>query len=181
MPKINVYLPDRLAEAVKRHDIAVSSVCQVALEQAVASELPIGRLTPRARETLRSAARLADGADVEHVGLEHIFIAMLDDENSLVAQVIQQTGTEAEIRAAVAEIVATSEPSNRIMNAHGDVVGYLVVDDAGEHVLVGADGARLRVVRQADGSVTITDETGHRRDPIPAAEAAILYDPSPPA
>ncbi|MFC7546604.1 Clp protease N-terminal domain-containing protein [Plantactinospora sp. GCM10030261] len=35
MPKINVYLPDDLAEAVKEAGVPVSAVCQRALEQAV--------------------------------------------------------------------------------------------------------------------------------------------------
>ncbi|WP_308211809.1 Clp protease N-terminal domain-containing protein [Actinoallomurus soli] len=35
MPKINVYLPDELAEAVKEAGVPVSAICQRALEQAV--------------------------------------------------------------------------------------------------------------------------------------------------
>jgi post-segregation antitoxin (ccd killing protein) len=35
MPKINVYLPDDLAEAVRDAGVPVSAVCQRALEQAV--------------------------------------------------------------------------------------------------------------------------------------------------
>ncbi|MFD0891108.1 type II toxin-antitoxin system CcdA family antitoxin, partial [Streptosporangium algeriense] len=35
MPKINVYLPDELAEAVRAAGVPVSAVCQRALEQAV--------------------------------------------------------------------------------------------------------------------------------------------------
>ena len=35
MPKINVYLPDELAQAVKEAGVPVSAVCQRALEQAV--------------------------------------------------------------------------------------------------------------------------------------------------
>jgi ATP-dependent Clp protease ATP-binding subunit ClpC len=35
MPKINVYLPEDLAEAVREAGVPVSAVCQRALEQAV--------------------------------------------------------------------------------------------------------------------------------------------------
>ena len=35
MPKINVYLPDDLADAVKEAGIPVSAICQRSLEQAV--------------------------------------------------------------------------------------------------------------------------------------------------
>jgi len=37
MPKINIYLPDELAKAVREIDIPVSSVCQRALADAVAA------------------------------------------------------------------------------------------------------------------------------------------------
>ncbi|WP_241684516.1 type II toxin-antitoxin system CcdA family antitoxin [Actinomadura sp. J1-007] len=35
MPKINVYLPDELAQAVKESGVPVSAICQRALDQAV--------------------------------------------------------------------------------------------------------------------------------------------------
>ncbi|WP_181781414.1 Clp protease N-terminal domain-containing protein [Pseudonocardia pini] len=68
MPKINVYLPDDLAAAVKEAGIPVSSVCQQALAEAVAgapsaggaamddSETPgWNRFTARARTAVRAA------------------------------------------------------------------------------------------------------------------------------
>ena len=39
MPKINVYLPDELADAVREAGLPVSPICQRALEQAVRAEL----------------------------------------------------------------------------------------------------------------------------------------------
>lgn len=53
MPKINVYLPEDLAEAVRENDIPVSAVCQRALEQVV-------RRLAAARETLRGPVRDQD-------------------------------------------------------------------------------------------------------------------------
>ncbi|BCY14052.1 Clp protease N-terminal domain-containing protein [Actinoplanes sp. L3-i22] len=55
MPKINVYLPDELAEAVRETGLPVSAICQRALEQAV-------RRVTAIRET--SLAELS-GADLE--------------------------------------------------------------------------------------------------------------------
>ncbi|GIF07527.1 Clp protease N-terminal domain-containing protein [Actinoplanes siamensis] len=55
MPKINVYLPDELADAVKATGLPVSAICQRALEQAV-------RRVTAIRET--SLAELS-GADLE--------------------------------------------------------------------------------------------------------------------
>jgi len=45
MPKINVYLPDDLAEAVKDSGVPVSAVCQRALEQAVRRVTAIREIT----------------------------------------------------------------------------------------------------------------------------------------
>ncbi|MFD2352774.1 Clp protease N-terminal domain-containing protein [Nonomuraea ferruginea] len=78
MPKINVYLPDDLAEAVKQAGVPVSSICQRALEQAVRrvtairetalSDVDLDRptgaltlLTPRTRTVLKLAASRAGG------------------------------------------------------------------------------------------------------------------------
>jgi post-segregation antitoxin (ccd killing protein) len=52
MPKINVYLPDALASAVKDAEVPVSAVCQAALSDAVER---IGR-TRRGVAALRDAA-----------------------------------------------------------------------------------------------------------------------------
>src|ERR1700742_943507 len=54
MPKINVYLPDDLADAVRDAGIPVSPVCQRALEQAV-------RRSQEVRQTVLSDL---DGADL---------------------------------------------------------------------------------------------------------------------
>ncbi len=54
MPKINVYLPDELAAAVKEADLPVSAICQTALQKAVRD------VTSAARDRLPSGGR-ADG------------------------------------------------------------------------------------------------------------------------
>ena len=65
MPKINVYLPDALAEAVKEAQLPVSSICQAALESAVQKVLAAhdgrlySRFTPRAKHVLKLRAELA--------------------------------------------------------------------------------------------------------------------------
>jgi hypothetical protein len=79
MPKINVYLPDELAQAVREAQVPVSAICQSALERAVrdmesvraADEPPsddrpgvglFGRFTPRARGALTLATLRRDGS-----------------------------------------------------------------------------------------------------------------------
>ena len=82
MPKINVYLPDDLAEAVRQSGVPVSSICQRALEAAVRDAHSITitptfeRFTPRAKAVVTKAGALAseDGVDL---GSEHILRALL--------------------------------------------------------------------------------------------------------
>ncbi|QMU69425.1 Clp protease N-terminal domain-containing protein [Streptacidiphilus sp. P02-A3a] len=105
MPKINVYLPDDLAEAVKEAGVPVSAVCQQALEQAVrrvtalrasspdelAREDPSGRLayfTARSRDAVRRAVELA-AAEGGGVGTRHLLGGVLDQEGNLALRVLQ--------------------------------------------------------------------------------------------
>ncbi|WP_306368477.1 type II toxin-antitoxin system CcdA family antitoxin [Nocardiopsis sp. CC223A] len=53
MPKVNVYLPEDLADAVRESGIPVSAVCRRALEQAV-------RRLATARDALRGPVRDRD-------------------------------------------------------------------------------------------------------------------------
>ena len=61
MPKVSVYLPDPLYEAVRKHDIAVSAVAQEALEAEVRKHVNrewverVGRRKPRVRTRIDTA------------------------------------------------------------------------------------------------------------------------------
>jgi ATP-dependent Clp protease ATP-binding subunit ClpA len=105
MPKINVYLPDDLAEAVKNSGVPVSVICQRALEDAVrrvnairaatlgelgdddlATRLP--NFTERARTTLRLAVRQAREQGAAEVGTEHLLGGLLAEGGNLGLQVL---------------------------------------------------------------------------------------------
>jgi len=105
MPKINVYLPDDLAEAVKDSGVPVSAICQRALEQAVrrvnairaatlgelgeedlATRLP--NFTERARTALRLAVRQAREQGAAEVGTEHLLGGLLAEGGNLGLQVL---------------------------------------------------------------------------------------------
>lgn len=65
MPKLSVYVPDDLYDAVRRHDIAVSAVAQAALAEAVAikaNRVWIARAQdrPRRSSTIETARLIAD-------------------------------------------------------------------------------------------------------------------------
>ncbi|MGC5015512.1 Clp protease N-terminal domain-containing protein [Streptosporangium sp. DT93] len=105
MPKINVYLPDELAEAVKKAGVPVSAVCQRALEQAVrrvtairettlsgpdlddlAARLP--NFTPRTRTVIKLAVDQARALGVTEVGTEHLLGGMLSEGSNLALHVL---------------------------------------------------------------------------------------------
>ncbi|HEY7145089.1 MAG TPA: Clp protease N-terminal domain-containing protein [Streptosporangiaceae bacterium] len=96
MPKVNIYLPDDLAEAVKDADVPVSAVCQRALEHAVrrvtavreitAGPLPAGltdhpvvNFTRRAMTVLRSAQAAAQAEQAGQVHTGHLLAGLLAD------------------------------------------------------------------------------------------------------
>ncbi|MGK5640293.1 Clp protease N-terminal domain-containing protein [Streptomyces sp. URMC 126] len=105
MPKVNVYLPDDLAEAVKKAGVPVSAVCQRALEQAVRrvtairetvltdlDDAPAGALahfTAPTRTVLKLAAERAQDAGAPKIGTEHLLGALLAEGTNLALHVLR--------------------------------------------------------------------------------------------
>jgi ATP-dependent Clp protease ATP-binding subunit ClpC len=111
MPKINVYLPDDLAAAVRDAHVPVSAVCQSALERAVrdvaslrATDQPppedhpglgtFGRFTPRARKALALAEDAARAVPHDYVGTEHVLLGLIDEGGNLAVKVLETLGIE---------------------------------------------------------------------------------------
>ncbi|MEO3812965.1 Clp protease N-terminal domain-containing protein [Sphaerisporangium sp. B11E5] len=131
MPKINVYLPDELAEAVKEAGVPVSAVCQRALEQAVRritairvtafgdldSEDPTGRLTQftgRAKTVLKLAVEQARAAGAPSVGTEHLLGALIAEGGNLALHVLRAIDIDpGRLAEALAEDSALSEDADR--------------------------------------------------------------------
>ncbi|MGW0805413.1 Clp protease N-terminal domain-containing protein [Nonomuraea sp. NPDC002799] len=130
MPKINVYLPDELAEAVKQAGVPVSAVCQRALEQAVRRVTAIREtvLTPRdldeptgALTHLTARTRLvviklaqeearADGA--ASVGAEHLLAGVLREGTNLALHVLRAMDVDPEqVRRDLARHRPTPDPT----------------------------------------------------------------------
>jgi ATP-dependent Clp protease ATP-binding subunit ClpA len=128
MPKINVYLPEDLAIAVREAHVPVSAVCQSALERAVrdvtslrATEEapaeedpgrgPFARFTPRARRALALAEDAACEVPNDHVGTEHLLLGVIDEGSNLAIKVLEALDIEiADLRA---ELVASMGPPSR--------------------------------------------------------------------
>ena len=102
MPKINVYLPDALAEAVKEAQLPVSSICQAALESAVQKVQAArdgrlySRFTPRAKRVLELANEVAAQIPNEHVDTIHLLVGIVDEGGNLGLKVLQSLDIEAE-------------------------------------------------------------------------------------
>jgi ATP-dependent Clp protease ATP-binding subunit ClpC len=107
MPKINVYLPDELAAAVKDAKLPVSAICQSALEQAVRTMTAVNsateeggrpgmlqRFTPRARSVVERARTIATEHQHNYVGTEHVLLGMLDEGGNLAVKVLQSLDIE---------------------------------------------------------------------------------------
>ena len=110
MPKVNVYLPDSLAEAVRGAGIPVSTVCQRALEDALRAATALregarteapglpdgvalpGRGTPRLIRALDLAFDAARSRAHGFVGTEHLLLGMLDEGENLGVRVVESMG-----------------------------------------------------------------------------------------
>ncbi len=122
MPKVNVYLPDELADAVRDAQLPISAICQAALERAVrdvtsargADEPPaadhpglgvFGRFTPRARQALALAGQMAKDVPHDSVGTEHLLVGVIDEGHNIALRMLESLEIEpADLRA---EVVAS--------------------------------------------------------------------------
>jgi ATP-dependent Clp protease ATP-binding subunit ClpA len=133
MPKINVYLPDELAAAVRDAQLPVSGICQAALERAVRDvssargidEVPtedrpsrglFARFTPRAREAITLAEKRARDLPHNYVGTEHALLGILDQGDNVAIKVL--VSLEIEIDDLRAELTGSMGPPTEQVEGH---------------------------------------------------------------
>jgi ATP-dependent Clp protease ATP-binding subunit ClpA len=120
VPKINVYLPDDLADAVKEMGVPVSAICQRALEASVRrvtairqaalgevhlddSAARLTHFTAKARAAVGLAVRSAYASGSAVVGTEHLLAGLLADRTNLALVVLTSMEIEPDaIRSALA-------------------------------------------------------------------------------
>ena len=107
MPELRIEVSERVAEAVRRYGIAPDEVCEKALRQEVARQLPLFELTPRAREILRVSAREAATLGHGYIGTEHLLLGLIAEGKGIAAQVLSQLGVSAAVRARLLEIMGS--------------------------------------------------------------------------
>lgn len=121
MPKVNIYLPDDLATAVREANVPVSTICQAALERAVrdvtaARSADTGpqddrpavglfsRFTPKARSAVNQAQNTAHG----EIGTEHVLLGVLDQPDNVATRALAALDIEPDdLRT---ELLASMEP-----------------------------------------------------------------------
>jgi Clp amino terminal domain, pathogenicity island component len=171
MPKINVYLPDDLADAVRDTGVPVSAICQRALEQAVRrmtmirsavlgdvdTESPAGRLphvTPRAVEALRLAVADARAAGTPNVGTGPLLRGIIAEGGNLALQILAAL----EIDPAAVAVGAAGEPGGdggglRFSTSAGNALELSVSEAiAMGHNYVGCEHLLIGLAAEPDGN-----------------------------
>jgi ATP-dependent Clp protease ATP-binding subunit ClpA len=134
MPKINVYLPDDLAAAVREARLSVSPICQQALAEAVRvvgaareaadvirdpdfdprqhpqiSARIAALMTPRLRQALGRARDLAGPSGL--AGTAHLLVGVIDEPGNLGVEVLSSLGVDVpSLRDAAAQAGHPAEP-----------------------------------------------------------------------
>ena len=152
MPKINVYLPDALAAAVKDAGVPVSAVCQAALSDAVervgrtrsgiaalrdpatpaATLQRIGegtrkRMTPRLIAALGVAALAADGQARPAVSSLDLLRGLLDDGENLAVRLLLTQGVDIDSLAEASRASDTDEPGPGVPESSDTVLERLTM------------------------------------------------------
>jgi ATP-dependent Clp protease ATP-binding subunit ClpC len=139
MPKINIYVPDDLADAVRDAGVPVSAICQRALELAVRRvtairavaasaphddvlpDPPVVNFTRRATTVLESAHRSAGAVPGSQVHTEHLLVALLADDNMAVRVLCALEITPRQVEAEVRRRVAAGQGAASAAESNADL------------------------------------------------------------
>lgn len=176
MPKVNVYLSDDLAAAVRGACIPVSTVCQRALEDALRhatslregprvhrGTLPAGiqlSLTPSGRliHTIFLGFDEARNRDHSFVGTEHLLLGMLSEGENLGVRVIAALDVmpgdaRAELEAVMRQAIRDAPPGEPDLTPGARRVIDLMEKEAAQlrHNYLGCEHLLLALIRESEG------------------------------
>lgn len=144
MPKVNVYLPERYAEIAKKYALPLSTFAQDAVLNALARQLPLLLLTPRARDILLQAEQQARVLGHHYIGVEHLLLAILVEGKSVASSVFRTLNIERTVQEELLRVMHTTEytsRSHKAFDSDGNLIGYLESDqDTGQIRLVDEQG-----------------------------------------
>jgi ATP-dependent Clp protease ATP-binding subunit ClpA len=179
MPKINVYLPDDLADGVKATGVPVSAICQRALEQSVRrvsairatvlgdleADDPTAQLsqfTERTRTVLKLAIEQARASGSASVGTEHLLDGMLTEGTNLALHVLRAMEIDpthvarALANASPAPEASETPPATQFSGPAANALELTVTEAlALGHNYVGCEHLLLGLISEPDGT------TGH--------------------
>jgi ATP-dependent Clp protease ATP-binding subunit ClpA len=161
MPKINVYLPDDLAETVKELNIPVSAICQRALEGSVKRIALIRmvtvddlqgekaeQLTQRALGAIRLAAQAA--ADTK-ITTAHLLHGIVSEGANLALDVLRALDIEPRVLPARLASIDSSPGTGFASDAANALELAVVESIALGHNYVGCEHLLLGLVAEPDG------------------------------
>lgn len=171
MPKVNVYLPDELADTVREAGLPVSAICQRALEQSVRrvgairavalgdlGEDPAAGLThftERARQVIRLAVAHARERRAPEVGTRDLLHGMIAEGSNLALHVLGVLEVEpARVLREVAGVAARAESGEpeRLSATAANACELTVVEALVlGHNYVGCEHLLLGLVAEPDG------------------------------
>ncbi|GAA1982620.1 Clp protease N-terminal domain-containing protein [Amycolatopsis minnesotensis] len=170
MPKINVYLPDELAESVKETGLPVSAICQQALELSVrrvtairstvlgdlGAEDPTAKLvqfTERARTSIRLGIEKAREAGAPSVGTEHLLHGVLAEGSNLALQILPSLEVDPGAVAAGLPVEQGKSAANRFSGPAANALELTVVEAISlGHNYVGCEHLLLGLLAEPDGT-----------------------------
>jgi ATP-dependent Clp protease ATP-binding subunit ClpA len=115
---LEVSISPTLASMAKRFDIDLSAFADEVLGERILRD-PVSALTPRMRVVLLAAKELASEFGHNHIGTEHVFLAILLDPHSLPSQLMRDAGTSKVIVEQIRTMLA-SESYNRRNEPKGE-------------------------------------------------------------
>ncbi len=177
MPKINVYLPEELAEGVKATGVPVSAICQRALAQSVrrvtavraialgdlAADDPTAQLsqfTERTRVVITLAIEQARARGAASVGSEHLLHGVLSEGTNLALQVLRAMEIDpSHVSRALTNASSnspekpTAQPATHFSGPAGNALELAVTEAlALGHNYVGCEHLLLGLVSEPDGT-----------------------------
>jgi ATP-dependent Clp protease ATP-binding subunit ClpA len=173
MPKLNVYVPDELAESVKETGLPVSAICQRALEQSVKrvgairataigdldeSDPTVGltQFTARAKQTVTLAIQRARQRGAAEIGTRDLLHGLLAEGGNLALQVLRSMDVEPSLVLREVERVASTDENGlgaRLSRTAANAMELTVIEAILlGHNYVGCEHLLLGLVAEPDGA-----------------------------
>lgn len=97
--------------AANLHGISLNDALEDGLERSVGSTLPLTYFTPRVETTLRRAFEIAQSFHHDHLGTEHLLLALIEDGGGIAGQVLHDLAGDTVVRERLLDIIRSPQYS----------------------------------------------------------------------